>query len=301
VKGFIGWWLDAATGYPVPERAGVLRWFYRSGEDIHWYGSRAEAMAAHPDLAADAPPKSVTFIPAKLSDNAVLCSRDPGYRANLMALSWVERGRLLDGNWNVTAADGLFHADWFEVIDELPPLSRQVRAWDFAATTPKDNNDPDYLAGVRMGEEQERTTDGKPKYVVADVKRARVSPEKVRKLVVDTAVEDGADVEVVVEQEPGAAGKILADDLKRELAAVGRKCYVYRPDKTTGDKVARAHPFSAAAEQRRVRLVRGAWVRPFLAEASQFPQKGVHDDQIDSVCAAYNRLIRATGMRIITA
>jgi predicted phage terminase large subunit-like protein len=295
VKGFISWWLDPLTGYPVPERAGVLRWFYRAGDDIHWHDTRGAAEQAHPDLAADAPPKSVTFIPARLSDNAVLCARDPGYRANLMALSWVERGRLLDGNWNVTAADGLFRADWFAVLGECPPLARQVRAWDFAATVPKDNNDPDWLAGVRVGQ----TAADPAKFVVADVRRARVSPEKVRKLVVDTAAEDGAGVEVVVEQEPGAAGKILADDLKRELSAVGVRCHVFRPDKTTGDKVARAHPFSAACEQGRVAVVKGQWVKAYLAELTAFPTKGVHDDQVDGSTTAYLRLTRAAGVRVI--
>jgi predicted phage terminase large subunit-like protein len=295
VKGFISWWLDPLTGYPVPERAGVLRWFYRAGDDIHWHDTRGAAEQAHPDLAADAPPKSVTFVPAKLSDNAVLCAKDPGYRANLMALSWVERARLLDGNWKVTAADGLFRADWFGVATPPGAWKDRVRAWDFAATVPKDNNDPDWLAGVRVGQ----TAADPAKFVVADVRRARVSPEKVRKLVTDTAAEDGPGVEVVVEQEPGAAGKILADDLKRELSAVGVRCHVFRPDKTTGDKVARAHPFSAACEQGRVAVVKGQWVKAYLAELTAFPTKGVHDDQVDGSTTAYLRLTRAAGVRVI--
>lgn len=162
-------------------------------------------------------------------------------------------------------------------------------------TVPKDSNDPDWLAGVRVGQ----TAADPAKFVVADVRRARVSPEKVRKLVVETAAEDGAAVEVVVEQEPGAAGKILADDLRRELAAVGVRCHVFRPDKTTGDKVARAHPFSAACEQGRVALVKGQWVKAYLAELTSFPAKGVHDDMVDATCAGYSRLTRAAGVRVI--
>lgn len=294
LRGYLQWWLTA-DGYPDPAKAGVPRWLYRDEDENYWYDTRAAAEAAHPKLAAVARPKSLTFIPAKLEDNAALLAASPEYKANLLAQSWVERGRLLDGNWNVTAADGLFRADWFAVLDECPLLARQVRSWDFAATTPKDNNDPDWLAGVRVGQ----TAADPAKFVVADVRRARVSPEKVRKLVTDTAAEDGPGVEVVVEQEPGAAGKILADDLKRELSAVGVKCHVFRPDKTTGDKVARAHPFSAACEQGRVALVKGQWVKAYLAELASFPAKGVHDDMVDATCAGYGRLTRAAGVRVI--
>lgn len=284
VAEFLAWWIDPETGYPIPERAGVLRWFYRTGDDIHWYDTRAEAEAAHPDLSCDAPPKSVTFVPAKLSDNAVLCSKDPGYRANLMALSWVERARLLDGNWKVTAADGLFRADWFGV-PTTPPATwkRRVRAWDFAATEKTDQNDPDYTVGVLMGED----ADGR--YWVLDVQRVRYSPARVKALMKQKAEEDGKGVRIVIEQEPGASGKFLADDLKKELA--GYEVTVDRPDKRTGDKVARASGYSAAVEKGKVRLVAGGWVKAFISEHTQFPY-GSHDDQVDATSTAFRHLDR---------
>lgn len=39
VAEFLSWWIDQLTGFPVPGRAGVLRWFYRKGDDIHWFDS----------------------------------------------------------------------------------------------------------------------------------------------------------------------------------------------------------------------------------------------------------------------
>ena len=53
VRQFIAWWIDPDTGLPVPDRAGALRWFYRANDELFWFDSRADAEAAHPDLAAD--------------------------------------------------------------------------------------------------------------------------------------------------------------------------------------------------------------------------------------------------------
>lgn len=294
VAEFLSWWIDAETGYPYPDRAGRVRYFYRKGDDLYWFDSRAGAEAAMPELAALAPPKSVTFIPSKLTDNQILMTKDPGYYANLLALPWVERARLLDGNWKVTAADGLFRREWFgEPVkeDALPRLwKRRLRAWDVAATEAKDANDPDWTVGVLMGQ------DAEGRYWVLDVQRARYSPQKVKALVRATAERDGREVEVVVEQEPGAAGKILAHDFRQELA--GFNVAVDRPDKQTGDKVARAYPFSAACEQGKVWLAAGGWVKAWLAELTVFPSKGVHDDQVDASSTAFRRLARGGGFAV---
>ena len=284
VAQFLAWWIEPDSGFPDPGRVGVVRWFYRDGEETHWYDSRGAAEAAHPDLSRDAPPKSVTFVPAKLEDNPALVRADPGYRANLMALPYVERERLLAGNWKVTAADGMFRPDWWpEPGDPPADWRRRVRAWDLAATEPTDQNDPDYAVGVLMG-----LADG-GRYWVLDVQRVRVSPQKIRRLILDTAGRDGTDVEVVIEQEPGASGKMVAAEFKEALA--GHAVSIDRPDKRTGDKVTRAHGYSAAVERGAVWLARGAWVKAFVAEHAQFPF-GTHDDQVDAAATAFRRLAR---------
>lgn len=299
VAEFLSWWIDPLSGFPVPERAGVPRWFYRKGDDLFWFDSPDEAAREMPELAALAPPKSVTFVPAKLTDNAVLMAKDPGYMANLLALPWVERARLLDGNWKVTAADGLFRAEWFPppvAPEGLPQRwKKKVRSWDLAATEQKDNNDPDWLVGCLMGQDEQ------DRYWVLDVRRYRISPLKVKKTLRETAEYDGPDVEIVIEQEAAAAGKILAAELKTWLSADKDergnpqphfRVHVFRPDKTTGDKVTRAYPFSAACEQGKVWLAAGPWVKPYLAELVAFPSKGVHDDQVDASTSAFRAFQR---------
>ncbi|KKK54313.1 hypothetical protein LCGC14_3086020, partial [marine sediment metagenome] len=78
----IAWWIDQKTGYAIPERAGVERWFARVNEELVFADSREELVALHPKSL----PKSLTFIPSKLSDNVILMQNDPAYLGALMAL-----------------------------------------------------------------------------------------------------------------------------------------------------------------------------------------------------------------------
>jgi hypothetical protein len=44
VADFFSWWIDPESGYPLPERAGVLRYFIRIGDKIE-RADRAEELA----------------------------------------------------------------------------------------------------------------------------------------------------------------------------------------------------------------------------------------------------------------
>jgi predicted phage terminase large subunit-like protein len=113
VAKMVEWWINHDTGYPLPERSGVVRWFVRHGGDLQWSDSAEKLREDYPHL----DPKSLTFIPATLQDNPALVERDPGYLANLQALPFVERERLLMGNWNVVDAEGAeWPAEWFNNI-----------------------------------------------------------------------------------------------------------------------------------------------------------------------------------------
>lgn len=140
VAKFIEWWIDQETGLPIPERGGLLRWFVRVNNTLFWADTPEELLERHPET----PPKSVTFIPAKLSDNAALMAADPGYLANLMALPQVERERLLGGNWKVRAlAETFFRRAWFRRYrpgDE--PKHLRIYLTSDHAPTDSENNDP---------------------------------------------------------------------------------------------------------------------------------------------------------------
>jgi hypothetical protein len=101
VADLISWWIDQETGYAIPSRAGVLRWFVRVGDKLIWADSPDDLRGYTMLSGEPIPPKSLTFIPSKLSDNVALMNADPAYQANLLALPPVERERLLMGNWKI--------------------------------------------------------------------------------------------------------------------------------------------------------------------------------------------------------
>lgn len=121
VATFIAWWIDQDTGYAIPERAGVLRWFVRVGEKLIWADQPQDlAEYVNPVDGEPIPPKSVTFIPSKLSDNRALMKADPGYLANLLALPLVERERLLNGNWKIRWQGQTFFSMASLLVDGQP-------------------------------------------------------------------------------------------------------------------------------------------------------------------------------------
>lgn len=176
--------------------------------------------------------------------------------------------------------DGLamFARHWFKVHAVEPKLSRRVRAWDLAATEPKDNNDPDYTVGALVG----KTEDGET--IVSQIVRDRLSPLGTEKIILSVAHYDGKGTEIVIEQEPGAAAKIYCADLVRKLAG-----YTVRVRPADGSKAERASPFSSQAEAGHVGVVRSPWNDSFFDECEQFPT-GPHDDQVDAVSLGFNHL-----------
>ena len=281
VAGFIAWWIDAATGLPIPERAGKVRWFARIGDTLDWADTREEILAAHGPAAL---PKSATFIPATLADNAILMAADPGYRANLMALSLVERLRLMDGNWKVRPAAGLmFRRSWCETVEAAPADLTAVRYWDLAATEAGEGRDPDWTVGLKLGRDPATGL-----YYLLDAVRLRGSPAKVETAIANTASGDGMHVRIGLPQDPGQAGKSQAGYLARRLAgyAVSTSC-------ERGNKVTRFGPFSAQAEAGNIRIVRGAWNADLADSLEAFPE-AAHDDDADACAGAFAMLQSAT-------
>lgn len=272
VAQFISWWIDE-EGWPIPERDGKIRWFKRVDNTIEWY-----------DKKIDDDCKSVTFIRSRLEDNKILMEKDPGYLANLKALPYVERMQLLGGNWKVKPSAGLyFKPTYFEIVDALPSQEKiiaSVRYWDRAAS-----EDPGsaYTVGTRML----RTKDNQ--YFVSDVVRFQGTPLKVRETIKATAFADKGEVIVGIEQDPGQAGKVEAEDYTRLLSGFNVKL-----NKVSVDKITRASPYSAQCEARNVKLLRGSWNKAFIEEHSGFPDLKLKD-QVDSASGAFNLLNDGVG------
>ena len=272
---FIDWWIGE-DGYPIPERSGVVRWFIRYNDELIWANSKQELIDEHPNTF----PKSVTFIPAKLSDNVILEQQDPGYRANLMALGRVERERLLDGNWKVRPSAGMyFQRDWFEMVDAAP-AGPSIRHWDLAASEPTTSYpDPDWTAGVKLVESKGIT------YVV-DVRHIRRKSAGVEDLILHTASVDGTKTAITMEQEPGSSGKMAIAHYAKLL-----KGYNFRGVPSLKNKEVRVGPVSAAAEHGLVKVVRADWNETFFNELEAFPD-GKHDDICDGLSGSFNSMKR---------
>lgn len=291
VKDFIQWWIDEETGYFIPERIGVIRWFLRKNGDITWYDSLQEIKGKKNRKNA----KSVTFIPAKLSDNPALTEADPAYEANLNALPKHQREALGKGNWNCRLAAGdYFKREFFEVVEAAPTVGTVVRSWDRAATEPSANNpDPDWTVGTRL----RYTPDGI--WYVEDVIRVRKRPDGVRKLIKHAASQDGPEVTIVLEEDPGQAGKADVDILIKYLAG-----YMVKTIRPTKKKEIRAGPVAAQCEHGNVKVVRGKWNRKWFNELESFPDPDgvIHDDQVDSLSAGFNHIslaMNAPGIKFI--
>jgi Terminase large subunit, T4likevirus-type, N-terminal len=149
VAEFLAWWIDRETGFPIPERIGVLRYYLRVSDDVLWADRPEDLQRYMPPPEALPPgvdpprPISVSFIPAKVFDNPALLRVNPDYLAWLQSLPLLERARLLEGNWKIRPAAGLyFKREWCPVVDEVPTDLDVVRYWDLAATVKTALNDP---------------------------------------------------------------------------------------------------------------------------------------------------------------
>lgn len=282
VATLIAWWIDQDTGLPIPERSGKLRWFVRVGEDLKWADDPADlaqyTMLNEAGERVPIPPKSLTFIPAKLTDNKALMAADPGYMASLLALPLVERERLLGGNWKIRPAAGLFfQRSWCRVVDAIPAGTVFARGYDLAATPPTpETPDPDATDATKIG----RMPDGR--YIVVDNRHTQSTPAGVERFIQNIASQDGKGCTISLPQDPGQAGKSQVKSLTLMLSG-----YNVRSSTETGDKVTRFSPFSAQAEAGNVDVLRGDWNERWFTQLEGFPG-AKHDDAPDSTSRAFS-------------
>lgn len=290
VANFIEWWIDQETGYPIPERSGKIRYMARVNEEIIWGDTKEEILKAANEADYDVKLdeediKSVSFVASTIEDNQILLKSDPGYMANLKALSLVERERLLYGNWKIKAARGLFFPRKdVELIEEIPnDVTRWVRGWDLAATDESEGGDPAYTASVLLGKRKNG------QYVIADATNHRLKADGVRKIVKQTAITDKAahkKVRIRMSKDPGQAGKEQAQSYIKMLAG-----FSVVAEAETGSKEARAEPFAAQWQAGNVSLVIGPWNEALLAQYESFPESKFKD-MVDAGSNAFNEIER---------
>lgn len=166
-------------------------------------------------------------------------------------------------------------------IREAPPARNIVRSWDYASSmTAK----ADFTVGCLMQENTNGT------FTILDIKREKVTPDLMEKLIMRTAMEDkarfGVDkFTIVLPIDPGAAGQALAQRLANMLAG-----YNVVTIRETGSKKTRATPLTAQINSGNMYLVESVNGRTFLEECESFPD-GNHDDTVDAASTGFNHLI----------
>lgn len=160
-----------------------------------------------------------------------------------------------------------------------PECGQRIRIWDLAAS----ENAGDWTVGELWG----KALDGK--MVLLDMERDRLNGDAVSDLVAATALRDGPEVKIYIEQERSGSGKGLVSLYQRLLR--GYNVEGVRPE---GDKVERTKPYSII-QQRGECIIPETFLheRAFLQEHERFGKGNGHDDCVDPGTYAVQKLIAA--------
>ena len=118
IRVFIDWYVDD-EGYIIPERDGVVRYFFIKGKTVNevvWGDTKEEVYrqckAEIDDLMRsqktdrwDVFIKSFTFYEGRMSDNKEMLEANPNYVGTIAMMGETERKKLLGGCWNVSSRD----------------------------------------------------------------------------------------------------------------------------------------------------------------------------------------------------
>lgn len=183
----------------------------------------------------------------------------------------------IDGEFTEPAG-AVFKRAWFKIVDHAPSGLQWVRYWDLAAST---KVSADYTAAAAVALADDGTL------YIRDMIRDRLEWPDAKQVIMQT-----------MQSEPGVwhgieealHGLAAVQDLQRERSIAHVSLRGIRVDK---DKLSRALPWAARAEQGKVALIRGMWNEAFLAEACAFPLSP-HDDQVDTVSGGVSLLSRSS-------
>lgn len=139
VSELIAWWIDEDTGFPIPARDGVLRYFMVDGDKYIWGDTPEEVISKAwyflekiVDASGLDPKvfvKSITFITGTIYDNKALISTNPQYIANLLAQDDATKAALFEGNWKVAISENDIYPypQFIGMFENLYEVEREKR------------------------------------------------------------------------------------------------------------------------------------------------------------------------------
>jgi len=185
----------------------------------------------------------------------------------------------------VLKGGNIFKVDNIQKIPMIgfPINLKWIRAWDLASSEKERiNNDPDYTVGVLMAVTTERIKNiPLRKIYIRDMIRIRAEATARNKIIIDTAVKDGEDVNVAVEAY--GSYKDAYTQIKDLLLGIR----IVHKVTTSGDKLVRATPQESIIESKNFYILDANWNKDLIKEYTNFPS-GDHDDIVDSVSTGYH-------------
>lgn len=177
----------------------------------------------------------------------------------------------------VPLAGGAFRVDQLTIHTTAPRMIKVVRYWDKAGTAKAGC----WTVGLKMGIDSDRC------YWVLDIRRGQWEANERERIIRQTAILDGKDILVAVEQEPGSGGKESAQNTLKNLAGFRVKL-----DRPVGDKELRADPYAVQVNGGNVKLLRGDWNTAYVDELQFFPYSSFKD-QVDASSGSFAMLIKS--------
>lgn len=218
-----------------------------------------------------------------------------GYLQEMATSRDGSRNRWFDAQYQQKPLDltgGFFKGlERVQIVNAAPlpdQFTRRVRAWDLASTEAQAGADPDWTAGVLMGKHKDGS------FWVLDAVRARLGPRGVRDLIKQTAQQDGSGVQIRIEREGGASGKLAAQSIVSEDLA-GWSAQAVKPK---GSKAERAEPWGSQIEAGNVRVVRNSFTGAMMDEHRAFPS-GKHDDMVDAASLGFAECVRPGAFAVV--
>ena len=201
-------------------------------------------------------------------------------------------GVIFDALYQQTPVDNqskFTDGQWLKVVHGIDEGELNfVRAWDFAAT----EGGGDFTTGLKMG----RRGMMRQAYIT-NIISEQLSPARVEQKIRSTAVADGIECTIILEQEPGAQAKSLCEYYQKRVLPEFNVILVPTAGKT---KFMRAQPFISGVETGNVfcvdssghnSLEEAEWITSFRTDFDNFgPQTIGHDDKMDTAGMAYNHL-----------
>ncbi|MBI1332709.1 MAG: phage terminase large subunit [Armatimonadetes bacterium] len=201
------------------------------------------------------------------------------------------RAFLRESQHEVAGADGVFFKpSQLVTVDEfgLPTFEEIVVAFDIGAT----EGGGDYTVGVAIGRERNGVV------TVLDLIRGQWGSDNYDPRIIQfcLAVRDHPGfrtnrLRIRIPQDPGAAGKLWADDMVKRIRVNGlTDVEAYQ---LTKKKSVRARTWQRLMNEGNARMVKGAWNAPFRDEHQDFreDESHRHDDQVDAASDAINTMI----------